>query len=75
MTERFKLVVRKAGKDDLPLPAKINIGLGGGGIDEQGNRLVTPQLSTEGEVDYWVDKLIKELEALRKQAKQELAKK
>jgi hypothetical protein len=40
--------------------------------DKDGTIHVTPQLATAGEVDWYVDKLIENLEGIRKSAKKKL---
>jgi hypothetical protein len=60
-------------KDDFPTSPFISIGLGDH-VQEQGHRLLTPQLMTDSEIDYSIDALLAELERMRVEAKAELQK-
>ncbi|MFC1591667.1 hypothetical protein ACFL43_04010 [Thermodesulfobacteriota bacterium] len=49
--------------------------LGGISIDKKGHIFITPRLSTEGEIDYYVDMRIRELEKARVTGKRALKRK
>jgi len=59
---------------DLPGNQMVNIVLNEYLTRNNGNISLTPLLATEGEVDYAVDKLIQELEAVRRKAKDKIIK-
>lgn len=56
-------------KGDLPGNQMVNIVLSKRMTLQDGSISLTATLATDGEVDYAVDQLIKELEAIRKKAK------
>lgn len=57
---------------ELPVSPFVSLTVGTHTEDETGCYLLTPQLMTEAEIDYEVNRLIKELEEFRKAAKKEL---
>ena len=59
-------------KGELPVSPFVSLTIGAHTEDESGRKLLTPQLMTEAEIDYEVNRLIKELEEFRKAAKKEL---
>jgi len=69
MTHRFELQFISPKKGALPFTPMWYIYVKHGSVDSDGAQAVTPTDSTESEIDEQVDKLIKELESLRKKAK------
>lgn len=60
---------------DLPMSATVNICLGDHATDLKGHILLTAELISDTEVDFWVDGLIQNLEAMRIEAKKKIKKK
>ena len=61
-------------KGDMPGNQMVNIVLNECTTIHDGSIAVTPRLATDEEVDFAVDKLIKDLEAARKKAKEKIKK-
>jgi hypothetical protein len=59
-------------KDDPPFTPFANIWLSQRSADSEGRILLSPQLRTDREIDESVDRLIEQLETVRKKAKKEL---
>ena len=53
---------------------EVGVVLASHSTDERGRIHLTPLLASEGEVDYWIDQLIEDLNKSRKAAKRELSK-
>ena len=69
MTYRFDLRFTAPRKGDPPFSPRWHIYVKHAPIDARGFTAVTPTDSIESEIDAQVDKLIAELESLRKKAK------
>ena len=69
MTYRFELSFNAPRKGDLPFPPMWHIYVKRGGITPQGFQEVTPTGCMEGDIDFEIDKLINELNSLRKKVK------
>lgn len=69
MTYRFDLRFISPKKGDPPFTPKCYLYVKHGGVDEKGAQAITPTDMTESEIDEQIDKLIDELETLRKKAK------
>ena len=65
--------LRAPGKDDPPFNPIINLWLRGYS-EEDGKVLLSPDLMSDGEIDYWVTDLIRQLESVRKSAKKKRSK-
>ncbi|MCL4469642.1 MAG: hypothetical protein M1547_00575 [Gammaproteobacteria bacterium] len=61
-------------KGDMPGNQMVNIVLNGHFRLNDGSVALTAQLATDSEVDYAIDQLIKELEMIRKKAKDNIKK-
>lgn len=61
-------------KGDLPGNQMVNIILNDYATIHNGNISLTAELASDDEIDYAVDKLIKDLEQVRKKAKNNIAK-
>ena len=59
-------------KGDFPFTPFVGIELTHCTKDNDGRVLLSPQLTTDGEVHYWIDRLIGELRKLREPAKRAL---
>jgi hypothetical protein len=59
-------------KGDYPVSPYVAIALGDH-VTADGERLLTPQLMTDSEIDYEINRKIEELQLVRKQAKRELS--
>jgi len=57
---------------DLPMPVTVTICLGDHATDLEGHKLLTAELISDREVDFWVDGLIQNLEAMRLEAKKKI---
>ena len=62
-------------KGEMPTSPYVRIWLANHSSDTSERILLSPQLKNEAEIDEAVDKLIKQLENVRKKAKQELIRK
>lgn len=59
-------------KGDLPNNQFLNIVLAEYSDLENGDISICPQLANDSEIDFYIDKLIKDLEKLRKRAKRKI---
>lgn len=57
---------------DLPMSATVNICLGDHTTDLKGHILLTADLISDTEVDFWIDGLIQNLEVIRVKAKKKI---
>lgn len=74
MTDSLDLEFRKPAKNDLPGPANAYIYVKTY-TSEKGQVFITPDCVTFGEFEEQIDRLKKELEAIRKKAKHKFSKK
>jgi len=76
MSRRFGVIGVMDGwkKGDLPGPQMVSIFLGSYGTLKDGKIVITSELATDKNVDEEVDQLIKGLEAVRKEAKENIRK-
>jgi len=70
----FRFELHSADPQNTPSQPSVGIRIGWHGVTSKGDRLVTPMMNTEKEIDCTVDRLIDELNALKKNAKLELRK-
>lgn len=57
---------------DFPTSATVNICLGDHTVDSEGHKLLTADLISDTEIDFWIDGLIQNLEAMRTKAKNKI---
>jgi len=62
------------GSKDIPNPTIVQIAVTNFSSDAKGRILITPQLASDSEVDYYVNSLVKQLEIIRNDAKKKLRK-
>jgi hypothetical protein len=71
---KINVIYKTPGKNSLPYPTFVHLCLSGYSSDEDENILLSPELATNQEVDYYVDDLVKQLEKVRRKAKKILEK-
>jgi len=71
---KIDVFYKAPGKKSLPHPTFVHLWLSGYSSDEDENILLSPELATNQEVDYYVDDLVKQLEQVRRKAKKILEK-
>ena len=69
MTYRFKLSFNAPREGDPPFTPMWHIYVAHGGVNEEGFQSVTPTKCLEVEIDYEIDRLVDELNSLRKKVK------
>jgi len=70
----FRFELHLADPRNTPSQPSVGIRIGWHGVTPKGDRLITPMMNTEKEIDCTLDKLIEEINELRKSAKRKLRK-
>ena len=74
MTTYFTVETYSPPKDGLPINPEVQVALKSWQTNTSGQILLGAKLATDEEIDYQIDRMIKELESARQQAKVQLRK-